>query len=389
MAANPVTASAPTSNMVAEYNLAQYIQQHKAEHTELEKMLGKMMQKIEENEKAFNDYRKKVFEALAYQKKNLTTLDRQNQKEHMGLIERIDKLESLHVATHAVAAARTQPDAAQQLANPNISGAMAFKICCDTFGRCATTPMVFTSSTFADMTMEPTAPEMGLYDGALNLASDWGAATRNALLNTKKMLFEDNPEKTNEPQILEYTKKPELNDLLKNYDSKEMRGSQFFPAFELATRDERKQLLEEDGYDYGTLESGEYYKLSDSTGKNPTLFFEAFSEMPQSITFMPFKSKSNPSKSNPLNHFFRGYLEGVESFIFDPINNAPDNFYEIGNPLLRSMQELVIAEPNVFTAEDPSNLPVISGAPSPQGGTTFKPNRKTLTDRDWKYLSGL
>lgn len=154
MAANPYTASAPTSDMVAEYKLAQYIQQHSEKHAELEKMLGKMMRKIEENEKAFNDYRKMVTEALAFQQKNTTTLDRQNQKEHMGLIERIDRLESLHVATHAVAAARTQPDAARELANENITGAIAFKICCDTFGRCATTPMVFTSSTFADMINE-------------------------------------------------------------------------------------------------------------------------------------------------------------------------------------------------------------------------------------------
>ena len=41
--------------MVAEYKLAQYIQQHKAEHAELEKMLGKMMQKIEENEKSLQE----------------------------------------------------------------------------------------------------------------------------------------------------------------------------------------------------------------------------------------------------------------------------------------------------------------------------------------------
>lgn len=152
MAANPYTASAPTSDM-AEYKLAQYIQHHKAEHAELEKMLMKMMKQIEENKSMLQVYTKAVNDAVNGLDGKIETLDRQNQKEHIGLIERLERHESLDLARHAVAAARTQPDAAQQLANPNISGAMAFRICCDTFGRCATTP-AFTSSTFADMINE-------------------------------------------------------------------------------------------------------------------------------------------------------------------------------------------------------------------------------------------
>lgn len=147
--------AAPPAYFKAEHELAEYIQQHKAEHNKLEDMLIKMIKQIEENKKMLRLYTKAVNDAINKMDDKIDTLDRQNQKEHIGLIERLERHESLDLARHAVAAARTQPDAAQQLANPNISGATAFKICCDTFGRCATTPMVFTSSsTFADMINE-------------------------------------------------------------------------------------------------------------------------------------------------------------------------------------------------------------------------------------------
>ena len=224
--------AAPPAYYRAEQELAEYIEQHSEKHAELEKMLTKMMQTITENEKAFDDYRTMVTKALAFQQKNTTALDRQNQKEHLGLIERLNRLESRDLATHAVAAARTQPDAAQQLANPNISGAIAFKICCDTFGRCATTPMVFTSSTFADMTMEPTAaPEMGFFGGGMNAM---GNALSKVAYAARDRFGPTPPgeERGAEEGEVEFTYQPQLN-RLKYISQEDSRG---FPLLKFVAR---------------------------------------------------------------------------------------------------------------------------------------------------------
>jgi hypothetical protein len=354
--------AAPPAYSKAEHELAEYIQQHKAEHIELKDMLIKMIKQIEENKKMLRLYTKAVNDAINKMDDKIDTLDRQNQKEHIGLIERLERHESLDLARHAVAAARTQPDAAQQLANPNISGAMAFRICCDTFGRCATTPMVFTSSsTFADMTMEPTAPEMGLYDGALNLASDWGDKAWSFFSN-------DIPEETSEPQILEYTGKPDLRYLLSNYASIETRGSSKYPAFKRVTPEERKQILKPDRYDLGRLESGVFYKLEPNKKDDPTLYFQASTVLSGSLDL----ELLNPVAGLHSDHFFRVYFgDSYDSHNVDEINDPPENFKKYPNPTINSIRELQIESPNPWTA-DPDNLPVKVGAPSDNEGSTLK-----------------
>lgn len=224
--------AAPPAYYRAEQELAEYIQKHKVEHIELKDMLIKMIKQIEENKKMLRLYTKAVNDAINKMDDKINTLDRQNQKEHIGLIERLERHESLDLARHAVAAARTQPDAAQQLADPNISGAMAFRICCDTFGRCATTPMVFTSSTFADMTMEPTAaPGMGFFGGGMNAM---GNALSEAAYAVRDQFGPTPPgeEKGAEKGEVEFTYQPQLN-RLKDISQKDSRG---FPLFKFDAR---------------------------------------------------------------------------------------------------------------------------------------------------------
>lgn len=165
-------------------------------------------------------------------------------------------------------------------------------------------------------------------------------------------------EPTNNPREFEYTDKPELKYLLEKYDNTKIGKFPRVPTFELMGKKERKQLLSKvgDKFDMGALESGQYYKLMDSTGKSPTLYFEALAEDIDSITLIPLNLNHNPY----VEHFFRG----------DIVKN-PKTMGDFPNiPIFKDLKEIAIKPPNVFTT-DPSNLPVIIGAPRDNEGLTL------------------